>query len=86
MPGVVDHDQARRISKAIDNDIKVSLFDYLRATSHPLSQREKDLIKKRQKQRRDVKGLLLPPVPPSPMYQISRSCHYLTGTRLQSFC
>jgi hypothetical protein len=60
MPGVVDHDQARRVSKAIDGDIKVSLSDYMRATSHPLSQREKDLIKKRQKQRRDVKGLSLP--------------------------
>jgi guanine nucleotide-binding protein subunit alpha len=43
MPGVVDHDQARRISKGIDDDIK----------------REKDLIKKRQKQRRDVKVILL---------------------------
>ncbi len=62
MPGVVDHDQARRVSKAIDEDIKVSLPDYMRATSHPLSQREKDLIKKRQKQRRDVKGLS-PPCP-----------------------
>ena len=62
MPGVVDHDQARRISKAIDDDIKVcTLSDYMRATSHPLLQREKDLIKKRQKQRRDVKGLSLPP-------------------------
>jgi guanine nucleotide-binding protein subunit alpha len=60
MPGVVDHDQARRVSKGIDDDIKVSLSDYMRATSYPLSQREKDLIKKRQKQRRDVKGLSLP--------------------------
>ena len=57
MPGVVDHDQARRISKAIDDEIKVSLLDYSRATSYSLSQREKDLLKKRQKQRRDVKGL-----------------------------
>ena len=61
MPGVVDHDQARRVSKGIDDDIKVcSSSDYMPATSHPLSQREKDLIKKRQKQRRDVKGLSLP--------------------------
>jgi hypothetical protein len=30
MPGVVDHDQARRISKGIDDDIKVSLPDYMR--------------------------------------------------------
>lgn len=60
MPGVVDHDHARRVSKGIDEDIKVSLSDYMRPTSHPLSQREKDLIKKRQKQRRDVKGLSLP--------------------------
>lgn len=37
MPGVVDHDQARRVSKAIDDDIKVSLSDYMRAMSHPLS-------------------------------------------------
>jgi hypothetical protein len=59
MPGVVDHDQARRVSKAIDDDIKVGLSDYMRATSHPLPQREKDLIKKKQKQRRDVKGLSL---------------------------
>jgi len=43
MPGVVDLDQARRVSKAIDDDIK----------------REKDLRKKRQKQRRDVKVMLL---------------------------
>jgi len=56
MPGVIDHDQARRVSKAIDGDIKVSLSDYMRATSHPSPQREKDFIKKRQKQRRDVKG------------------------------
>ena len=65
MPGVVDHDQARRVSKAIDDDIKVSLPDYLRATSYPLEQREKDLRKKRQKQRRDVKGLSL--LRPSPL-------------------
>ncbi len=57
MPGVVDHDQARHVSKAIDDEIKVSVPDYMRATSHPLSQREKDLAKRRQKQRRDVKGL-----------------------------
>jgi hypothetical protein len=57
MPGVVDHEQARRVSKAIDDEIKVSLLDYSRATSYPLEQREKDLLKKRQKQRRDVKGL-----------------------------
>ena len=68
MPGVVDHDQARRVSKAIDDDIKVSLSNYMPFTSHPLLQREKDLIKKRQKQRRDVKGL-------------SPSCHYLYCTR-----
>jgi G-protein alpha subunit len=41
--------------------ISKSVFlGYMRATSHPLPQREKDLIKKRQKQRRDVKGLSLP--------------------------
>jgi hypothetical protein len=60
MPGVVDLDQARRVSKAIDDDIKVCSPNYVRAMSYPLSQREKDLRKKRQKQRRDVKGLSLP--------------------------
>jgi hypothetical protein len=29
MPGVVDNDQARRISKAIDDDLKVSFLDYV---------------------------------------------------------
>ncbi|KAI0305474.1 G-protein alpha subunit [Multifurca ochricompacta] len=43
MPGVVENDQARRVSKAIDDDIK----------------REREQIKKRQKQRKDVKVMLL---------------------------
>jgi len=29
MPGVVDNEQARRISKAIDDDLKVSFLDYV---------------------------------------------------------
>ncbi len=28
MPGVVENDQARRVSKAIDNEIKVRLIDF----------------------------------------------------------
>ncbi|KAH9978910.1 G-protein alpha subunit [Lactifluus volemus] len=43
MPGVLDNDQARRVSKAIDDDIK----------------RERDAVKKRQKQRKEVKVMLL---------------------------
>ena len=37
MPGVVENDQARRISKAIDDDIKVSFPPYERAPSYPPS-------------------------------------------------
>ncbi|KAI0066171.1 G-protein alpha subunit [Artomyces pyxidatus] len=43
MPGVVDEAEARRISKAIDQEL----------------QRERDLIKRRQGQRKDVKVMLL---------------------------
>ncbi|KAI0256243.1 G-protein alpha subunit [Lactifluus subvellereus] len=43
MPGVLDNEQARRVSKSIDDDIK----------------REKEMIKKRQKQRKEVKVMLL---------------------------
>lgn len=43
MPGVVENEQARRISKSIDDDLK----------------REREQIKKRQKQRKDVKVMLL---------------------------
>jgi hypothetical protein len=63
MPGVVENDQARRISRSIDDDIKVSQLVQIRAISYPLSQRERELIKKRQKQRKDVKGQLPHPAP-----------------------
>ncbi|KAI0266676.1 G-protein alpha subunit [Gloeopeniophorella convolvens] len=43
MPGIVDDEQARRVSKSIDDEIK----------------REREVIKKRQKQRKDVKVMLL---------------------------
>ena len=67
MPGVLDNEQARRISKGIDDDIKVSLLDYMRAFSHPLPQREREEVKKRQRQRKDVKGVLPPSVSPLPL-------------------
>lgn len=35
MPGVVENDQARRISKAIDDDIKVSFLGYKPAPPYP---------------------------------------------------
>jgi len=65
MPGV-DNEQARRISKSIDDDLKVSFLDYVaRFISPPplplpSPQRERDEIRKRQKQRKDVKGALPP--------------------------
>jgi hypothetical protein len=67
MPGVVDHEQARRISKAIDDNLKVGFLDYvarfiLTPPHFPSPQREREQIKKRQKQRKDVKGAL-PPCP-----------------------
>lgn len=43
MPGVVETDQARRVSKTIDDEIK----------------REREQIKKKQKQRKDIKVMLL---------------------------
>jgi hypothetical protein len=66
MPGVVENEQARRISKSIDDDLKVSFLDYvarfiLTSPPHsPFTQREREQIKKRQKQRKDVKGASFP--------------------------
>jgi hypothetical protein len=65
MPGVVENEQARRISKSIDDDLKVGFLDYvarfiLLPPPSPFTQREREQIKKRQKQRKDVKGASFP--------------------------
>lgn len=61
MPGVVDDEQARRISKSIDDDLKVCFLDYVaRFILPPRPQREREQIRKRQKQRKEVKGALPP--------------------------
>jgi hypothetical protein len=79
MPGVLDNEQARRVSKSIDDDIKVGLTHYIRPYLITLSQREREMIKKRQKQRKEVKGVL--PTPPLPSLSFF-SCSVGVGLRL----
>jgi hypothetical protein len=82
MPGVVDHDQARRVSKAIDDDIKVSLPDYLRATSSSSFAARKGSPQEKTETEKGCQGSVTSPSLPSPLYLILRSCHCPTGTRL----
>ena len=64
MPGVVDHDQARRISKAIDDEIKVSLLDYSRVLPLILFRSAKRISSRKDRSKEGMSRVCDFPVPP----------------------